>query len=207
MLILAIRENKIHNVVVARNDVPVQGPIPYPRPTILLPNLVIYGLPPRFTPPLEGVDTQSIHTSWFTDGVATQGTLVVNQIHISCTDEELQDEYEIQNYHGVPPMVNLVATKDFKAILMCRALEKKLRVMEGHNSTSLSALEMCLVPNVVNPPKFKALEFEKYKGLNCPNIHIKMYYRKMSAYAKDDKIMIHCFQDSLTERLWIGICN
>lgn len=45
----------------------------------------------------------------------------------------------------------------------------------GHNSTSLSSLERQLVPDVVIFPKFKALEFEKYKGLNCPNIHMKMY--------------------------------
>lgn len=73
-----------------------------------------------------------------------------------------------------------------------------MRGMKGNNSTNLGALEMCLVPNVAFPLKFKVLEFEKYKGPSCPNIHLKMYCRKMGAYARDDKLMIYCFQDSLT---------
>lgn len=54
-------------------------------------------------------------------------------------------------------------------------LGRKMRVIEGHNSTSLSAIEMCLVHDVVIPPKFKVSEFEKCKGLSCPNIYLKMY--------------------------------
>lgn len=71
--------------------------------------------------------------------------------------------------------------------------------MERRNSTILSALDMCLVTYMVVTPKFKALEFEKYKGLDCPNTHFNIYCQKMVAYAKDDKLMIHCFQDSLDE--------
>lgn len=145
-----------------------------------VPNTVIYGFPP-------------IHTSGVTAGVSTQGPPIINQITIPYTDEDLQDEYEMKNYHGVAPVVNHVAARDFKAIIMCRALAKKLRVMEGHSSTSLSALEMCLVTDVVILPKFKEPEFEKYKGLDFPNIHKNMYFQKMVAYAIDDKLMVHCF--------------
>jgi hypothetical protein len=56
---------------------------------------------------------------------------------------------------------------------------------------------MCLVPDLVLPPKFKVPEFEKYMGLSCPKNHLIMYNRKMASYANDDKLMIHCFQDSL----------
>ncbi|KAK2435570.1 hypothetical protein QL285_020617 [Trifolium repens] len=56
---------------------------------------------------------------------------------------------------------------------------------------------MCLVPDLVLPPKFKVPEFEKYMGLSCPKNHLIMYSRKMASYANDDKLMIHCFQDSL----------
>ena len=59
-------------------------------------------------------------------------------------------------------------------------------------------MDMCLVPNLVLPPKFKAPEFEKYKGHSCPKSHLMMYFRKMSAHAKNDKLLIHCFQDSLS---------
>ncbi|KAK2435524.1 hypothetical protein QL285_020577 [Trifolium repens] len=68
--------------------------------------------------------------------------------------------------------------------------------MEG-GSDSLDFSDMCLVPDLVIPSKFKAPEFEKYKGLSCPRNHLIMYSRKMASYANDDKLMIHCFQDSL----------
>lgn len=76
---------------------------------------------------------------------------------------------------------------------MCRALAENMRVMKGYNSTDLSSLEMCLVSNVVVWPKFKVSEFEKYKSLNCPNIHLKLHCRKMVAYSKDDKVIIDSF--------------
>ena len=40
--------------------------------------------------------------------------------------------------------------------------------------------------------------FNKYKGTTCPNNHLKMYYRKIGAYAKDEKLLMHFFQESLT---------
>ena len=40
-------------------------------------------------------------------------------------------------------------------------------------------------------PKFKVLDFDKYKGTTCPKNHLKMYCRKMGAYAKDEKLLIH----------------
>jgi len=60
------------------------------------------------------------------------------------------------------------------------------------------AYELSLVDGLVIPPKFKVPEFEKYKGTTCPKDHITMYCRKMAAYSRDDKLLIHCFQDSLT---------
>ncbi|TYK12200.1 uncharacterized protein E5676_scaffold106G001510 [Cucumis melo var. makuwa] len=51
--------------------------------------------------------------------------------------------------------------------------------------------------DVVIPPKFKTPDFEKYNGTTCSKSHLVMYCWKMSAYAHDDKLLIHCFQDSL----------
>ncbi|MCI81157.1 hypothetical protein A2U01_0102429 [Trifolium medium] len=39
-----------------------------------------------------------------------------------------------------------------------------MRAVEGNNIYGLNAFDMCLVPDVVIPAKFKAPEFEKYKG-------------------------------------------
>ncbi|XP_050897472.1 uncharacterized protein LOC127104328 [Lathyrus oleraceus] len=191
---LARREEEARVGAAARNDALVQGVALQLGPSVPIPNPVIYSLPPGFIPLPERTHVPPPpHTSRVADGVAAQGPPIVNQVVIPRTDEELQDEFEMQNYNGATPVVIPTAAQDSEAILMFRALAEKLRILEGHNSTRLSALEMCLVPDVVIPPKFKAPEFEKYKGLTCPNIHLKMYCRKMAAYARDDKLMIHCF--------------
>ena len=46
-------------------------------------------------------------------------------------------------------------------------------------------------------PKFKVPDFGKYKGTTRSKNHLKMYCRKMGAYAKDEKLLIHFFQESL----------
>jgi len=77
-------------------------------------------------------------------------------------------------------------------------LEKRLRAIEGGNSHEFGdAAGLCLVPNVIIPPKFKVPDFEKYKGTTCPKSHLTMYCRKMAAHAHNEKLLIHCFQDSL----------
>ncbi|XP_050888935.1 uncharacterized protein LOC127094109 [Lathyrus oleraceus] len=48
------------------------------------------------------------------------------------------------------------------------------------------------------PQKFKTPNFEKYKGDSYPKKHLVMFCRKMTSYAHNDKLMIHCFQDSLS---------
>ena len=78
-------------------------------------------------------------------------------------------------------------------------IEEKLRVIEGGRNYAFADMaELCLVPNMVIPPKFKVPNFNKYKGTTCPNNHLKMYYRKIGAYAKDEKLLMHFFQESLT---------
>ena len=76
-------------------------------------------------------------------------------------------------------------------------LEKRLRAMEGDQVFGATAKEMCLVSGLVIPAKFKTPDFDRYEGHSCPKSHLIMYYRKMAAHVEDDKLMIHCFQDSL----------
>ena len=33
--------------------------------------------------------------------------------------------------------------------------------------------ELFLAPNIIPPPKFKVLDFDKYKGTTCPKNHLK----------------------------------
>lgn len=52
-----------------------------------------------------------------------------------------------------------------------KTLEERLRVVEGFNIFGVDAMEIFLVPDVVIPLKFKAHEFEKYKGASFPRGH------------------------------------
>ncbi|XP_050919740.1 uncharacterized protein LOC127137311 [Lathyrus oleraceus] len=78
-----------------------------------------------------------------------------------------------------------------------RLLDERIRAIEGFSGYGIDAKDLSLVPNVVLPPKFKASDLPKYKGLSCPRSHIIMYCRKMESYINNDELHIHCFQDSL----------
>ena len=73
-----------------------------------------------------------------------------------------------------------------------------MRAMEGINIPgSLDATKLSLVSGLIIPHKFKTTTFDKYDDSKCPTMHLTMYYRKMSAYTDNDKLLIYCFQDSL----------
>jgi hypothetical protein len=73
-----------------------------------------------------------------------------------------------------------------------------MRALQGKETFGKTVYDLCLVPNVQIPHKFKVPDFEKYKGNSCPEEHLTMYVRKMSAYANDDPVLIYYFQESLT---------
>jgi len=76
-------------------------------------------------------------------------------------------------------------------------MQQEMRALRGKETFGKTAYDLCLVPNVQIPHKFKVPDFEKYKGNSCPEEHLTMYVRKMSAYAKDDQVLIYYFQESL----------
>ncbi|XP_040967902.1 uncharacterized protein [Gossypium hirsutum] len=79
-----------------------------------------------------------------------------------------------------------------------RSLEERLKAIEGTEVFSvLNAKELSLVPDLVLPPKFKVPDSEKYDGTRCPKAHLIMFCQKMTGYVNEDKLIIHCFQDSL----------
>ncbi|RDY06247.1 hypothetical protein CR513_09794, partial [Mucuna pruriens] len=78
------------------------------------------------------------------------------------------------------------------------SLEQQVRVIEGIGGHGLDAINLCLMSDVALPVDFKTPKFEKYKSSSCPRVHLAMYCRKMAAYVHHDKILVHCFQDSLT---------
>jgi len=47
-------------------------------------------------------------------------------------------------------------------------IEERVRAIErGGNYGFVDMFELCLVPDVVIPPKFKVPDFDKYKGITC----------------------------------------
>ena len=78
-------------------------------------------------------------------------------------------------------------------------IEERLKAMEGFDVYGMmDAYKMSLVLDLVLPPKFKVPIFDKYDGTKCPSAHLYMYCRKMTRYTSNDKLLIHCFQDSLS---------
>jgi len=77
-------------------------------------------------------------------------------------------------------------------------IEVRLRAVEGFGDYLFTDMvDLCLVPDVVIPPKFKVPDFDRYKGTTCPKNHLKMYCLKMGAHSRDEKLLMHFFQDSL----------
>ena len=96
------------------------------------------------------------------------------------------------------PDLNELAEKEKslqeKTLEKYELLEERMRAMEGINIPgSLDATKLSLVPGLVISHKFKTPTFKKYDRTKCPTTHLTMYYRKMSAYTDNDKLLIYCF--------------
>ncbi|XP_020208781.1 uncharacterized protein LOC109793727 [Cajanus cajan] len=79
------------------------------------------------------------------------------------------------------------------------AWEERLRVVKGHSFDVQEATNMCLVQDIQFPAKFKIPDFQNYTGASCPKGHLIMYCRKMAAYVSNEKLLIHYFQESLSD--------
>jgi len=87
-------------------------------------------------------------------------------------------------------------------------IEERLRVVEGFGDYPFDEMaELCLVPDIIIPPKFKVPDFDNYKGTTCPKNHLKMYCRKMGAYSRHEKLLMHFFQESLAGAAVIWYTN
>ena len=137
----------------------------------------MYGLPSDYTPPI-------------TDIIEPTQPMVVVPIQ---TDQPV---------HSTPPINHNMIQVTKGVPVACsnehlQMLEESLKVIEGSNYGMVEAANLCLVPDAIIPPKFKAPEFDNYKGTSCPKSQLTMYCRKMAAHTRDDKQLIHCFKDSL----------
>ncbi|KAK5803474.1 hypothetical protein PVK06_031121 [Gossypium arboreum] len=146
--------------------------------------------PPGFTPP-HAHATQRGYTQWEPTGLEQRPAPPAN----------LGQEMFVSNpgASSVNPLVpdlddpaEIVRLKsdNHDANAKYRSLEERLKVIEGTEVFSaLGAKELSLVPDLILPPKFKVPDFEKYDGTICPKAHLIMFCRKMTGYAKEDKLL------------------
>ena len=74
----------------------------------------------------------------------------------------------------------------------CSLLDEKLKEMEDvNNLESVDPKELCLVPDIVIPSKFKMPKFEKYDEIKCPENHLAMYCNKMAGHARNEDLLNH----------------
>jgi hypothetical protein len=74
----------------------------------------------------------------------------------------------------------------------------KLTILEG-NQGAIDPAEFCIVTDLEIPRDFKIPDFSKYDGTGDPKVHVYMYTSRMGAYLKNDKLMMHYFQESLKD--------
>ncbi|CAJ2662210.1 unnamed protein product [Trifolium pratense] len=151
-----------------------------------------FGLPVGYTPQ-NRVEVQQSPQNTQTRVPLVQQGFVSQQENL----DDPRNAYPSLGLFDDVPKVNSSVPQLEEAHQKFKAIEDRLSMMEG-GGDPLDLANMCLVSDLVLPPKFKVPDFEKYKGLSCPKNHLIMYSRKMASFAKDDKLMMHCFQDSLT---------
>lgn len=118
------------------------------------------------------------------------------QPHVIIKESPLTPEMETdrnEDMYSIHHSDIIVQRDDHKFLL----LEERLKAVEGQGALGMDLTDLGLVPGVRIPPKFKVPSFDKYTGLTCPKTHVRAYYRKMSAYLNDEKLLMHFFQDSL----------
>ena len=63
----------------------------------------------------------------------------------------------------------------------------------------INPAEFCIVTDLEIPKDFKTPDFTKYDGTGDPKVHVYVYTSRMGAYLKNDKLMMHYFQESLKD--------
>ncbi|XP_006605064.1 uncharacterized protein [Glycine max] len=163
-----------------------------------------YGLPSNYTlPNVEHAPDENVHNSTPIPIEIQQPQYATKEQAFGCVPlpnalegPQYRPQSQLQPLHFVvgrlPPA--MVEREKFDHI------EERLRAIEGDEDYPFADMEeLCLVPDIIIPLKFKVPDFNKYKGTTCPKNHLKMYCRKMGAYAKDEKLLMHFFK-----RVWLG---
>lgn len=133
---------------------------------------------PLVQPPMNPPSRQSIDTNPPSKGdLLNQNIWTTLDIPVNGT----KHQYEIDNHQHaffipkVDPVLDTFGLPIFEVEKKFCFLEER---MKGHNTFSLDAADICLVPGIKIPVKFKVPDFVMYKGISCPRTHIRSYCRK-----------------------------
>ncbi|KAA0056623.1 girdin-like [Cucumis melo var. makuwa] len=119
--------------------------------------------------------------------------------HATYLQNELEKTKSIEHLEAQAKIQDIGQNENTLAKQKLDVLEERLRAIEETDVYgNTDATQLCLVPSLIIPAKFKVPEFDKYDGSTCPRTHLIMYCRKMAAHINNDKLLVHCFQDSLT---------
>ncbi|XP_006582608.1 uncharacterized protein [Glycine max] len=186
-----------------------------------------YGLPPNYTPPVIRDDAGHI-PSLILEGEPPRHPDMVHEDHREHAQGDIDSYSPFPTEGPVPnalPQPNITGeprSHPTQPIFMSVGgpplaaegkgkldlIEERLRAIEGFGDYPFADMtDLCLVLNIVIPPKFKVPDFDRYKGTTCPKNHLKMYCRKMGAYSRDKKLLMHFFQDSLAGATVIWYTN
>ena len=102
-------------------------------------------------------------------GYATEGQAVVG-IPLENTSEGPQYHPQLHLLHSTTSKNPHAREKMGKL----DHLEERLRAIEGGEDYAFANLEELFLV-IITPPKFKVLDFDKYKGTTCPKNHLQMY--------------------------------
>ncbi|RDX71061.1 hypothetical protein CR513_49633, partial [Mucuna pruriens] len=164
-------------------------------------NLVPPYLPPNYTPPVN--NNIDLHTS--TSNSQNQAQPQNPNFMINGTQTFFPPPTHDSPNHQV---INLTSTiimhprqfKDPYSNNWLQHLEERLKAIEGVDYPNFNVANLCLIPDVIIIPIFKLPKFDKYNGNTCPKNHLIMYGKKMASCARDNKLLIHFFQESLIEQ-------
>lgn len=153
----------------------------------------MYGLLSDYPPSQMDVPTQSqsVHIP-----LSNEVPIMPENPNIHIDEEGPQFTRSMPKFQNAHLLTKQEHPRIFEAAEIFCDLQKQVRVVKSFSALRLH--DICLVSGLVIPPKFKAPDFENYKGGRCTRHYLVMFYRKMASYTHEDKLMIHYSQDSLS---------
>ncbi|XP_050916247.1 uncharacterized protein LOC127131363 [Lathyrus oleraceus] len=178
----------------ASNQAPEIALTSIPAPAMgsvnVMPSCFPWGMPHNFMPEGHHLQLQAQPTS---SPVPAVPPLVVNSVRTPAPIPQVRvDEtiYHSEAFENPDVYEKLDEMRD-----QFSDLRKEMKALRGKDLFGKHASELCLVPNVKIPMKFKVLDFEKYKGNSCPLNHLVMYARKIEAFVRQYKYNVDMAPD------------